>query len=186
MESTVRQYLPHAPQMGLYVAPGIPPKLLAAARKAFGGALGEDALALYDATRLGTARDGALFGATAFCFQNLIEAPQRVAYTSLIRVWPEKKLLSGASLHMEVNRARALFTLQMDFSARGDALPYVQRFLEAAIAHSTDRELEVEETGEAPADASADAALDLLEKAAGAGTLTAAQQARLRLLAGRG
>ena len=179
VEALVRQYLPHAPQLGLYVQPGIPGHLLRAAEDAFGAVLREPALALYDATRFGSAKDGALFGPTAFCFQNLVEAPQRIAYTELIRVWPEKKLLSGNALHLEVNRARALFSLKMDFAARADALPYVQRFFEAAIAESTEAEL-------SDAGLGVDEALARLEAAAAADTLTAAQWARVAALAARG
>ena len=96
--------------------------------------------ALYDATRFGSARDGALFGPASFVFQNLVETPQRVAYVDLIRVWPDKKLLGGQKLRLAVNRARATFELEMDFAARADALPYVQRFLETALARGSDLE----------------------------------------------
>ena len=175
MEAVLRELIPHAPQFGLYVAPDIPDGLLRAARKAFGDGFDEEIVALYDATRFGSAKDGALFGAASFVFQNLVETPQRVAYTDLIRVWPDKKLLGGQKLRLAVNRARATFELEMDFAARADALPYVQRFLETAIARSSD--LEASRIADPVEDA-----VTLLEQRAG--EMTDAQRARLRAILG--
>ncbi len=141
MEALLQELLPHAPHLGLYVAPAIPEGLERAARKSYGDGFGEKVVALYDATRFGSAKSGALFGPRQFIFQNLVETPQQVAYADLIRIGSEKTLLGGRKLKLSVNRARATFELEMDFSARADALPYVQRFLETAIARGSDLEV---------------------------------------------
>ncbi len=141
LEATIQEFIPHAPQHGLYVEPDIPANKLRAAMGSYGEPLGgERVLALYDATRFGTGKSGALFTATAFCFQNLVETPQRVAYTDLIRVSAKKTLLGGRRLVLVINRARATFEFELDFDARAEALPYVERFLQHAIARSADEE----------------------------------------------
>lgn len=175
MEALLRELLPHAPHLGLYVAPHLPADKVEAARRAYGSGFDEEVVALYDATRFGTAKDGALFGPRSFVIHNLIETPQRVAYVDLIRVWSEKKLLGGAKLRLQVNRAKATFELEMDFSARKEALPYVQRLLETIQARSVDQEV-------AAAADPVDDALDVLERESG--RLSAAQRQRLKRLSG--
>ena len=173
MEALLQELIPHAPHLGLYVAPAIPEGLERAARKAYGDGFAEATVALYDATRFGSGKSGALFGAHQFIFQNLVETPQQVAYSDLIRVGAEKTLLGGRKLKLSVNRARATFELEMDFSARTEALSYVQRFLETAIARGSDLEA-------AGASDPVERALSLLEQ--NAGRLTEAQRARLEAL----
>lgn len=175
MEALLRELIPHAPHLGLYVTPHLPGDKVKAAMKAYGGSFDEPVIALYDATRFGSARDGALFGPRSFLFHNLIETPQRVAYLDLIRVWPDKKLLGGQKLRLQVNRARATFDLEMDFAARTEALPYVQRFLETAQARTADREMGVG-VGADPVEE----ALLVLEREAA--RLTADQRARLQAM----
>lgn len=179
MEELLREFLPHAPQLGLYLAPDIPDTKLRAALSSFGEVLKEAPLALYDATRFGTGRSGALFGPAHFCFQNLIEAPQRVAYTDLIRIEPKKSLLGGRRLVLTINRARATFEHELDFSARADALPYIERFLKRALAVSSDAEAAAL-SGEQDDDV--ERAVQTLEMQQA--SLTDAQVARLRRLVG--
>lgn len=183
VETLVRERLPHAPQMGLYVAPDIPEAKLRAARSAYGSGLDEPALALYDATRFGTGRSGALFGAHRFCFQNLIETPQHVAYTDLVGIDTRKSLLGGRRLVLVINRARATFEHEMDFSARAEALPYVEAFLREALVHPLAASPARRETGASAPAAGADEAIALLEQQAA--VLTPEQRRRLERLLGR-
>lgn len=137
MEALVRELLPHAPHMGLYVSPNVPEDKLRAALGDFasGWAPG-DVLALYDATLLGGAKDGALFGAERFVFQNNdLEKPQVVRYVDVVRVEGKRKLLGGRKVVLDVNRGRSTFQVSMDFSGKPEAAEYVERFLKEAMLH---------------------------------------------------
>jgi len=138
MESLVRELLPTSPDLGLYVAPDIPSDKLHAAIADYAPTVEAAAvLALYDATRLGSAKDGALFLDDHFVFQNNdLHAPRVVRYEDIVGVRSKKRLLGGRDIEIDLNRARATFTETMDFSARPDGAAYVERFLHEAMIRS--------------------------------------------------
>lgn len=140
----VRDYLPHAPALGLFVAPDIPPDRLSTALGAYGhGLRPPDVLALYDATRLGSGRDGALFLADRFVFQNnRLQEPVTIAYGDVVGVRVRRLVLGGRRLDVDVNRGRATITESMDFSARGEAAGYVKTLLEQAMLAPPSRSAE--------------------------------------------
>lgn len=135
MRELIRELLPHAPHLGLHVEPHLPADKVEAAIRDYGqGVSPDEVVALYDATRLGTARDGALFCADRFVFQNNdLEATQVVRYGDIVRVSTHRKLLGGRKIEMDVNRGRATVGLVLDFSARGGAAEYVARLFHEAI-----------------------------------------------------
>ncbi|MEM6647720.1 MAG: hypothetical protein AAF730_15855, partial [Bacteroidota bacterium] len=62
MQNLIRELIPHAPQMRLYVAPQIPENKLQNALGDYAPSLAADTvLALFDATLMGSAKDGILF-----------------------------------------------------------------------------------------------------------------------------
>lgn len=135
MRQLIHDLVPHAPQMGLYVAPGIPADKL---RNAIGdyaeGLHAEDVLALYDATLLGTGKDGAVFTRDHVVFQNNdMEEVHRVRYVDIVAVDRRRKLLGGRRVVLKVNRGRATFDLTLDFSGRPKASEYVARFFKEAM-----------------------------------------------------
>lgn len=135
MDSLIREYLPHAPNLGLYVAPEIPSSKLSAARHDYASGISDgEVLALYDATRLGSGKDGALFLADRFVFQNNnLWKPRSVRYEDIVRVHAKRKLLGGRKVEIDVNQGRATVTESIDFSGRPDAAEYVERFLKEAM-----------------------------------------------------
>ncbi|MEM8557908.1 MAG: hypothetical protein AAGG50_08795 [Bacteroidota bacterium] len=146
MQSLVREYLPHAPQHGLYVAPEIP-------RGKLQGALGDyakgvhpnDVLALYDATRLGSAKDGVVFLADRLVYQNHdFQPPLTIRYRDVVRVQEKKQFLGGRKLDVDVNRGRATVTDTLDFSAHPEASEYVSRLLQQVLIADVDAMLEQE------------------------------------------
>ncbi len=152
MESLLREYLPTAPDSGLYVAPDIPTAKLRAALADYAPEVDPaDVLALYDATRLGSAKDGAVFLADRLVFQNNDLQPARtVRYGDVVGVRAKRKLLGGREIEIDLNRARATVTETLDFSGQPGAAEYVERFLQQALAsaarvpddptaHATDR-----------------------------------------------
>ena len=132
----VRQLLPHAPQHGLYLAPDIPrPKLDGALGDYARGTTRPEVLALYDNTRLGSAKDGAVFLADRLVFQNSdLRPPQTIRYEDVVDVHVRRQLLGGRTLRVDVNRARATVTEEVDFSAHAGAAEYVERFLREVMA----------------------------------------------------
>ncbi len=138
MESLIRDLLPTAPDHGLYVAPDIPVGKLQAALGDYAPTTDADAvLALYDATRLGSAKDGALFLADHFVFQNNdLQAPRTVRYEDLVGVRSRKKLLGGREVEVDLNRGRATVTETLDFSAHAGGAEFVERFLHEAMVRS--------------------------------------------------
>lgn len=138
MESLVRELLPTAPDFGLFVAPDIPADKLHAAIADYAPTVDAAAvLALYDATRLGSAKDGALFLDDHFVFQNNdLHAPRVVRYEDLVGVRSKKRMLGGRDVELDVNRARATFKETIDFSAKPGAAEYVERFLHEAMIRS--------------------------------------------------
>lgn len=139
MDRLLRDLLPTAPDLGLFVAPDIPPRKLAAAVADYGADVrSADVLALYDATRLGSAKDGALFLADRLVFQNNdLEAARTVRYDDLVGVRQTRGFLGGRGVEMDLNRARATVTETLDFSAHPGAAEYVERFLHEAMLHAS-------------------------------------------------
>ena len=135
MRALIEDLIPNAPQLGLYVAPQIPEDKLKNALDDYANiAAAEDVLALYDATLLGSAKDGAVFTRDGFVFQNNdLEPTHDVRYLDLIQADLKRKLLGGRRLLLTVNRGRATFDLEMDFSGKPEAADYVLRFLREAM-----------------------------------------------------
>ncbi len=136
MTSLLREYLPTAPDLGLYTAPDIPPSKLRAALADYAPEVeAADVLALYDATRLGSAKDGAVFLADRMVFQNNDLQPARtIRYGDIVGIRSKRKLLGGREIHIDLNRARATVTETLDFSGQPGAAEYVERFLQQALA----------------------------------------------------
>lgn len=137
MDTLLREYLPTAPDAGLYVIPDLPEAKLRAALKDYASDVDPgDVLALYDATRLGSAKDGAVFLADRLVFQNNDLQPARtVRYEDIVGVRSKRKLLGGREVHMDVNRGRATVTEVLDFSGQPGAAEYVERFLQQILVH---------------------------------------------------
>lgn len=138
MEDLLRKYIPNASGIGLYVEPDIPPEKLENALRDFGAGLApEDVLALYDATLMGSAKDGALFASDRFVFQNTnLDEPQTIRYEDLVRVTTRRRFLSGRKVMLDVNQGQATVTLSVDFSGKPKAAQYVTRFLHEAMMRS--------------------------------------------------
>lgn len=136
MTDLLREYLPTAPDLGLYVVPDIPRAKLQAALGDYAREVdAADVLALYDATRLGSAKDGAVFLADRLVFQNNDLQPARVIrYADIVGVRSKRKLLGGRAVEIDLNRARATVTETLDFSGQPGAAEYVERFLQQALA----------------------------------------------------
>ena len=137
MQRLIRELIPHAPNVGLYVAPDIPARMLERALADYGGGLqASEVLALYDATRLGTGGDGALFAAHQFAFQNTnLERGQTIRYADVVGVQARRRFLGGQYVEIQVNRGRATIPLRIDFSGKPDAAGYVVRFLHEAMLY---------------------------------------------------
>lgn len=135
MKDLVLELIPHAPKMGLYTLPDIPADKLRNALSDYASTVHrEEVLALYDATLLGNAKDGAVFTADRLVFQNNnLEPAQTVRYEDIIHIETRRKLLGGRTLQLDVNRGRATVNLAIDFSAKADAAQYVARFLQEAL-----------------------------------------------------
>lgn len=138
MTGLLRDYLPNAPDLGLFVAPEIPESKLRAALADYAPEITEaDVLALYDATRLGSAKDGALFLADRFVFQNNdLQTPRAIRYEDIVGVRSRRQLLGGKRVEIEVNRGRATIVETLDFSAQAGAAEFVERFLHEAMLRS--------------------------------------------------
>ncbi|HYE96110.1 MAG TPA: hypothetical protein VD962_07855 [Rubricoccaceae bacterium] len=135
MEALLREYLPHAPKMGIHVAPDLPrPKVTAAVADYAPDVRADEVLALYDNTVFGSAKDGVLFLRDRLVFQNNdLDAPRTIRYEDLVDVRVRRILLGGKKVELDVNRGRATVTETLDFSAHGAAAPYVERFLREAM-----------------------------------------------------
>jgi len=142
MEALLRDRLPHAPQMGVFVAPNIPSGKLDSALSDYATDVKRDeVLALYDATLSGTGGDGAVFAADRFVFQNNnLQATQTVRYADLVGVEEQSRWLGlgGKAVALTVNRGRATFELTMDFSGAPKAATYVAEFLDTAMVADID------------------------------------------------
>lgn len=135
MEALLKELIPHAPNIGLFVAPNIPRSRLQRALSDYAPDLeATEVVVLYDATRFGTGGDGAVFASDRFAFQNNnFESAQHVAYRDVVGAVSRKRLLGGRYVELQINRGRATVNLRMDFSARPGAAPFVERFLSEAI-----------------------------------------------------
>lgn len=142
MEALLRDRLPHAPQMGLFVTPNVPADRCDNALSDYATEVGRDeVLALYDATLSGTGGDGAVFTRDRFVFQNNdLQATQTVRYPDLVGVEAQSRWfgLGGKVVTLTVNRGRATFELTMDFSGAPKAASYVADFLDAAMVQDID------------------------------------------------
>lgn len=132
MHSLITDLLPHAPKMGLYVAPDVPKKKLRGAVRDYAkGVHPEDVIALYDGTLLGNGRDGAIFLDDRLIFQNSdFEPAQTVHYRDLVNLVTKRSRLRGAYIEMEVNRGRATFSAKLDLSKNPGSLEYIERLLQ--------------------------------------------------------
>ncbi len=135
MHQLIRDLIPHAPQMGLFVSPKIPPHRLRNAIDDYAhGVAPDDVLALYDATLIGNGKDGAIFTAERVVFQNnAMEPVHDVRYADVVDVVRRRRLIGGRRVVVKVNRGRATFDLAMDFSGRPQAADYVARVLQEAM-----------------------------------------------------
>lgn len=135
MDALLKEYIPHAPKLGLYVAPNIPKKLLRNARSNYAPDVApDDVLVLYDATLLKSGKDGALFlPDQLICQNNALQAVQLIRYADIVGVHQERKWLGGVKVQVDVNQGRATVTHAIDFSGKKKAAPYVTRFLQEAM-----------------------------------------------------
>ena len=156
MKSLILELLPHAPKLGLYVAPDVPEDKQRGALKDYATDVRPDeVVALYDATLMGSAKDGAVFTPDRLIFQNNdLEPAQIVRYQDLVRVEKKRKLLGGQKVYLNVNRGRATFDLALDFSGKPEAAEYVARFLHEAMLRGAADEMDAE-TGGTPGRTSA-------------------------------
>ena len=136
LDSLLREYLPTAPDLGLYVRPDIPGDKLRAAIADYAPDVEPgDVVALYDATRLGSAKDGALFLDDRLVFQNNdLQAARTVRYEDVVGVRSKRKLLGGREVQLDLNRGRATVTETLDFSGQPGAAEYVERALGQVLA----------------------------------------------------
>lgn len=180
MEDLLRKYLPNASGLGLYVEPHIPPEKLQNALSDFGGGLAAaDVIALYDATLLGSGKDGAMFTRDRFVFQNTnLEAPQTIMYGDLVRVTTKRRFLSGRKVYLDVNQGQATVTLVVDFSGKPEAAQYVTRFLHEAMMRSIG-ESDPEDPALGAAETDADAVIRALDELMRNKQLTLADYERL-------
>src|SRR5690606_16335246 len=144
MRDLIKELIPHAPHLGLYVHPDIPPEKIRNALSDYARSMQPDeVVALYDGTLIGNARDGAVFAGDRSAFQNSkLDPVQEVRYSDLIIVENKRKLLGGRKVRIDVNRGRATVTLTMDFSGKPDAAEYVARFLNEAMLHGAALEMD--------------------------------------------
>ena len=184
MEALIHEYLPQAPQHGLYRTPSIPADKLNAALKDYAPEIVPGhVLALYDATRLGSAKDGAVFLADRFIYQNNDLTPaQTIRYEDIVRVDEKRLFLGGRKVELDVNQGRATTTHVLDFSGRADAAEFVARFLHEAMLASAraDAGLRAQAAESAPAPGTDVAAVErALSELHSAGSLADADYRRL-------
>ena len=177
MEDLIRDRLPHAPKMGLFVAPDVPSNRLERALADYATEVAqEDVVALYDATLSGTGGDGAVFTTDRVVFQNNdLQAVETIRYADLVGVEAKSRWfgLGGKFVQLTVNRGRATFELRMDFSGAPDAASYVADLLEAALLQG----VRLEDSGGGETDEAA--VRRALEDLRADGKLSAADQQRL-------
>lgn len=144
MRNLILELIPHAPHLGLYLSPDIPPGKVKNAINDYARSIHpEDVLALYDATLLGNAKDGAVFTSDRFVFQNNdLEPAQNIRYADLVHVERKRRLLGGQKVHLDFNRGRATVRVSIDFSGKSDAAKYIERFLYEAMLHGAALEMD--------------------------------------------
>ncbi len=144
MEKLIQELIPHDPTIGLFVAPDIPFKKLHNAIQDYAkNVRRKEIIVLYDATLMGSAKDGALFMNDRFVFQNNnLEPAYEVKYDDLVAVELKKKMMGGQRLLLSVNRGRATIEMELDFSGKAKAAPYVARLLEDILFRTTEAEME--------------------------------------------
>ncbi len=176
MEDLLRRYIPNAAGLGLYVEPHIPLEKLQNALEDFGvGLEASEVIALYDATLMGSAKDGALFAKDRFVFQNTdLDAPQTIRYEDLVRVTTRRKFLSGRKVFLDVNQGQATVSLTVDFSGKPKAAQYVTRFLHEAMMRSIN-----ESHADAGSATDADAVIGALDRLLEKGVLSLTDYERL-------
>lgn len=127
----VRDLLPTAPELGLFVAPDIPDDRLRGALEDYATAWrADEVLALYDATYKANGKDGAVFAADRLIFQNHDWAEvQEIRYENIVQVSTKKKFIGGRKVYVDANPGRATVTFVIDFSGKPKAADYVARFL---------------------------------------------------------
>lgn len=135
MRELIKELIPHAPQIGLYVDPNLPPEKLRNAIGDYAKDVDEqEVVALFDATLMGSAKDGVVFTSDRLVFQNNdLEKTQNVRYEDVVDIQSRRKLLGGRRVVLTVNRGRATFELDIDFSGKPAAAEYVTRFLKEAM-----------------------------------------------------
>ncbi|MFB6249496.1 MAG: hypothetical protein ABEL97_13100 [Salinibacter sp.] len=142
----LRERLPHAPQMGLYVEPDLPADKVRKALSDYATDVERgEVRALYDATLSGTAGDGAVFCADRLVFQNNdLQSVQTVRYPDLVGVEAKSRWwgLGGRVVALTVNRGRATFDLSLDCSGRPDAAAYIADALHALMIEGVDLDAE--------------------------------------------
>ncbi|MCY4170770.1 MAG: hypothetical protein OXE59_04795 [Bacteroidetes bacterium] len=131
MRSLIQELLPHAPKIGLFVAPEIPSKRLKGATRDYAKEIHqEDIIALYDGTFLGNGRDGAIFLDDRFVFQNSdLEPSQTVNYRDIVFVEAYQSRIRGSHIEIEVNRGRATFSVRLDLSKHPKSMQYIEKLL---------------------------------------------------------
>ncbi len=183
MRDLILELIPNAPQLGLFVVPDIPDARLRNALHDYAKrARTEDVIALYDATLLGTAKDGAVFTVDTVFFQNnALEPVQAVRYADIVRVESKRKLIGGQKVYLDVNQGRATTTIAIDFSGKPDAAPYVARFLREAMLRGAAEEMDREPASIAFSAAGSDipAVARALEDLVEQGLLSEADYARM-------
>ena len=134
MERLLKELIPHAPKLGVYVEPHIPGKLLRNAIENYAPAMASvRVLALLDLTFMKNGKDGALLTADRMVFQNTnLEPAQLVRYHDIVGVEKKRKLFS-CKLHLMVNSGRATFRASMDFAGREKAVGYFERFFSESM-----------------------------------------------------
>lgn len=141
MNRLIEKYLPESPKIGLYIAPRIPEGKLRNAIGDFGKGIDASKVrALYDATLMGSAKDGILFLDDRAVYQNNnLEPAQTLFYDDVINVDLKKRFLGGKEVRLDVNRANATVTHTLDFSGQPDAAEYVARLFHELVVHGANR-----------------------------------------------
>lgn len=144
MRDLIEEYLPNAPKLGLFVTPNLPgPRVRNALRDYATSVSANEVVALYDATLMGSGKDGAVFLVDRFVYQNTdLEPPQTLKYDDIVRVTTKRRLLGGKQILLDVNSGTATVTHTLDFSGHPEAADYVARFLHEAMLRTAppDRE----------------------------------------------
>lgn len=183
MRDLIHDLIPHAPEHGLYVEPGLPADRVRNALRDYAPNVDErEVVALYDATLLGSAKDGAVFTADRIVFQNNdLQSPQTILYGDIVAVRSDRKLMGGRRVLVDVNRGRSTVEVSIDFSGRPGAAEPVARFLSEAMLRETDEERRMAsvESGKVEAETDPEAVRAAIEKLFLDGKLSQGDRERL-------